>query len=140
MILHAGLIALDHGRGRQGVLITGPSGSGKTSLALACLERDFSLVADDRVEVWTSGGAPWGRAPDTLAGLIEIRGQGVVRQSFLPFVRIVLAIECAPPETLERLPDPLDLELAGFSLPRVRLDPFESLAPAKLRRALIALG
>lgn len=51
----------------QGVLITGPSGAGKSDLALGMLQAGCKLVADDRVLIWVSDGALYGRSPDPLA-------------------------------------------------------------------------
>lgn len=137
MIRHAGLIALRrHGRW-DGVLIEGASGAGKSDLALRTLAEGFRLVADDRVIVWTSGGAVYGRAPEPLAGLIEARGLGVVREQAIRFSRIVLVVENGDPE---RLPDPETVELLGLVVPRLTLWLKEPAAPAKLRRALDHLG
>jgi len=137
MILHAGLIAAFMPGGWRGVLISGRSGAGKSDLALRCLDHGFRLVADDRTLVWACGGALYGRAPDALAGLIEVRGLGVVAEASLDFCRIVLSARCEPPE---RMPDPRSDDYAGLSLPRMNLSPLEGSAPAKLRRALQHLG
>ena len=140
MILHAGLVALRLEGYWRGALLQGPSGGGKSDLALRALEAGFRLVADDRVVVWASGGALWGRAPEPLAGLIELRGQGVVGVPPLTLAQIVLAARCAQGEPIERMPDTEMIEVAGISVPWLRLDPFEASAPAKLRRALQHLG
>jgi serine kinase of HPr protein (carbohydrate metabolism regulator) len=141
VILHAGLVALRLGGFWRGALILGPSGAGKSDLALRALERGFRLVADDRVTVWTSGGALWGRAPDPLGGLIETRGQGVAAEPSLGFAQVVLAARCVTGgETIERLPDRETETVGGTPLPLTRLDPREASAPAKLRRALLHLG
>ncbi len=110
MILHAGLIARRSSGHWRGVLIEGASGSGKSDLALRALERGWSLVADDRTLIWRYGCRHWGRAPDTLAGLIEARGLGIVAADRLPFAEIALVVRCAPAADLERMP-----ELAAWS-------------------------
>ena len=140
MILHAGLVALRLAGYWRGALIQGPSGAGKSDLALKALDSGFRLVADDRVVVWRSGGALFGRAPPPLAGLIEARGHGIVREYNLAIAEIVLAAACVEDETIERMPDLETCEVAGLCVPRVRLNPFEGSAPAKLRRALQHLG
>lgn len=122
--------------GWRGVLIEGPSGAGKSDLALRALDHGFRLVADDRVVLWASGGVLFGRAPDTLFGLIEVRGQGVRAAPALRLARIGLVVECVAPEGIERLPDPRSTTREGVSVPCMRLWPFEPAAPAKLRRAL----
>ena len=141
MIVHGGLVALRLGGFWRGVLITGPSGAGKSDLALRALEAGFRLVADDRVLLWTAGGALYGKAPDTLFGLIESRGYGVIPEPALPFCRIALVAACTDPAEIERMADPDAAEtLLGFAIPRLAIAPLESSAPAKLRRGLLHLG
>ncbi len=125
----------------RGALLEGPSGAGKSDLALRCLDAGFRLVADDRTVVWASGGRLFGRAPDTLAGLIEARGHGVMAEPPLTFAEIGLAVSCAvDPTAIERVPAPVVDVLLGTTLPRIRLDAREPSAPAKLRRAMQHLG
>ncbi len=138
--VHAGLIALPTAAGWTGVLIEGPSGSGKSDLALRALDHGFRLVADDRVLLWASGGALFGRAPDVLSGLIEVRGLGVGPAPSLRLTRIALVLECVAAAQVERLPDRLTVERAGVSIPLLRLWPFEPGAPSKLRHTITHLG
>jgi serine kinase of HPr protein (carbohydrate metabolism regulator) len=141
MIVHAGLVALRLDGHWRGVLIEGPSGGGKSDLALKALDAGFRLVADDRVVIWTSGGALFGRAPAPLAGLIEARGHGVVPEPSIGLAQIVLAARCVHAgQPIERLPDSDSAVIAGIAVPSFQIDPFEASAPAKLRRALQHLG
>ena len=133
MIRHAGLIAARIGGFWRGVLIEGPAGAGKSDLALRALDAGFSLVADDRVLLWACEGRLFGRAPDTLAGLLEIRGLDVVRLAALPFAEVALIARCGQPE---RIPEPASADLLGVSRPLIEIDPRLASAPAKLRRAL----
>jgi serine kinase of HPr protein (carbohydrate metabolism regulator) len=133
VIRHAGLVARLAGGYWRGVLIEGPSGAGKSDLALRLLDLGFRLVADDRVELWASGGRLYGAAPPTLHGLIEVRGQGVLAAAALPFAEVVLVAQAGQPE---RAPDPDTTEIAGIALPRLTISPLESSAAAKLSRAL----
>jgi serine kinase of HPr protein (carbohydrate metabolism regulator) len=139
MILHGGLVALRLAGYWRGALIQGASGAGKSDLALKALDAGFQLVADDRVIVWRSNGALFGRAPAPLAGLIEARGHGVLADSSLALAEIVLAATCVE-QAIERMPELETIEVAGVALPHVRLNPFETSATAKLRRALQHLG
>lgn len=112
-----------------GVLLLGPSGAGKSDLLLRLLDIGFALVADDRVEIADG----WASAPPALAGLLEIRGLGVVRMAHQPRARLVLALELQPDPP--RLPQPrrhpeLDIPLLAF-------DPWSASAP---RRAAVALA
>jgi serine kinase of HPr protein (carbohydrate metabolism regulator) len=140
-IRHAGLIALRHAGFWRGVLVEGPSGAGKSDLALRALDAGFRLVADDRTVVFVSGGRLWGKAPEPLAGLIEVRGLGVVAADALPFAEIVMLVRCVEsPDAVERLPDPLAETVAGISVPAFDLWPREPAAPAKIRRMMQSLG
>ena len=136
-VLHAGLIAARGPDGWRGVLIEGPSGAGKSDLALRALSQGFHLVADDRTVVWASGGALYGRAPASLAGLMEIRGLGVLPQTALRLCRIAL---CVRDGSSDRLPDPSWVNYVGLNVPLMILPLLESSTPAKLGRALLHLG
>jgi serine kinase of HPr protein (carbohydrate metabolism regulator) len=139
MIRHAGLIArFDRGAWR-GVLVEGPSGAGKSDLALRALDHGWSLVADDRTLVWSSGGRLYGRAPDSLAGLLEVRGHGVVSVPRRPFAAIALVARCLQHADIQRTPDSDAVTLLDLSLPLAAIVATEASAPAKLGRALSLL-
>jgi len=140
MIRHAGLLALRLGGDWRGVLIEGPSGAGKSDLALRALDAGWALVADDRTLLWTSGGRLFGRAPDTLAGLIEARGLGVLPQAGRAYAEIGLIARCALSDEVERSHNDAVEVILGASVPVVRLAALEASAPAKLSRALTHLG
>jgi HPr kinase/phosphorylase len=120
-------------RDGDGVLLIGPSGSGKSDLALRLLGRGFSLVADDRVDI-QDGVA---MAPAALAGLLEVRGLGIVRLPYAATARLALVAELGA--AAERLPAPG--RHAGLGLPLIRLDPAAASAPDRVVLALdCALG
>ena len=135
MIRHAGLIARRIGGLWRGVMIEGPSGAGKSDLALRCLDHGFRLVADDRVLLWAQDGRLWGRAPDTLAGLIEVRGVDVLRVEPVDFCEVALVARLGTPE---RIPEDTTVTILDVAVPLLAADPFELSAPAKLSRALAA--
>jgi serine kinase of HPr protein (carbohydrate metabolism regulator) len=135
VIAHAGLVARRIGGLWRGVLIQGPSGAGKSDLALRCLDQGFRLVADDRVSLWAAEGRLWGRAPDTLAGLIEVRGVGVLRVEAVGFCQVALLVRLGTPE---RMPESTTETFLGVAVPLLAADPFEASAPVKLSRALTA--
>jgi HPr kinase/phosphorylase len=113
MLMHASCAARDG----CGVLLTGEPGSGKSDLLLRLLDRGFVLVADDQVEIGTDGMA---RPPQALAGLLEVRGLGVMRLPFLDVVRPVLLAELVA-GPVARLPEPRRDRLLG--LPTFAIDP-----------------
>ncbi len=94
--LHASAVAIDG----HGLLLIGPSGAGKSDLALRLIDDGATLVADDRVIAEARAGRLHLSAPAGIAGLIELRGVGIVR---LPFghapARLVLRLGAgfAPP-------------------------------------------
>ena len=125
------------GRGWRGVLLLGPSGAGKSDLALRCLDKGWRLVADDRIILWAAGGQAFGRAPATLAGLIELRGQGMARLPTLAFATIVAVVRLTEPP--ERQPAAAVEAVAGVAVPAFDLAPHEASAPARLRRIVEGL-
>lgn len=141
MIRHGGLIALRCGGRWRGALIQGPSGIGKSDLALRALAAGFRLVADDQVVVFASGGRLYGKAPESLAGLIEIRGLGIVATPAIAVAEVALVIRCLDtPAAVERLPEPRSESVCGLNVPVFDLWPLEPAAPAKIRRMLEHLG
>ena len=141
MILHAGLIARRVSGLWLGVLIEGPAGSGKSDLAMRAIATGFRLVADDRVSAFTSDGRLYGRAPEALAGLIEVRGVGVIPRCVLPYSRIALRLRCASrPDVIERLPAEEFTHILGVNMPTVTLWALEASAPHKVSATLERLG
>jgi serine kinase of HPr protein (carbohydrate metabolism regulator) len=138
VIAHANLVAAFVGGYWRGALIEGASGVGKSDLTLRALAQGFVLVADDRTVLWTSEGRLFGRAPEALQGLLEVRGLDVVRKPFLRFAAIDLICVCA--ETIERMPEPRATTRLGVSVPTLEFAPRETSAPAKLHCALQHLG
>ena len=133
-ILHAGLVTRRRAGLWCGALITGPSGAGKSDLALRLSAGGWRLVSDDRTIVWRDHDALFGRAPASLAGLMELRGQGVFPAPAWPGIaRIVLLVECAPQgQALERMPENVTQGLLGQDLPSIRIRVGEASACARL--------
>ncbi|MGH7078052.1 MAG: HPr kinase/phosphorylase [Acetobacteraceae bacterium] len=110
------------------MLLVGPPGSGKSDLLLRLIDHGFSLVSDDRVEI-ADGVAS---APETIAGLIEVRGLGVIRLPYTRSARLALAVELGA--NAERLPR--SRRHAETGLPMVALDANTASAPVRVRLAL----
>jgi serine kinase of HPr protein (carbohydrate metabolism regulator) len=137
-IVHATTVARrSASKGWRGVLLRGPSGVGKSDLALRAGAAGWRLVADDRSLVFRSGAGLFARAPNTIAGLIEARGVGVMPIARLAFVEVVLAIDCVEQANgLERVPEWDMVDLVGVPLPCIGLFAREASAVAKLGMAL----
>lgn len=120
--------------GTRGVLLRGPSGSGKSDLAFRLIRGTWAaeLVADDQVLIEAEGGALFASAPVALAGLIELRGLGLLQMPYVPRVRLHLVVDLVPRDDVPRMPDPAALRLCGLELPRIALHAFDVSAPDKL--------
>ena len=124
-----------------GLIIRGPSGAGKSDLALRLIDRGARLVADDRVDLLVSDNGVIARAPETLAGLLEVRGLGILRVPVLEATVVRLVVDLVNHENVPRLPDRRMTDLIGMDVPAVTLDPFEASAVTKVRLALeLTLG
>ena len=115
-------------RNEDAILILGPSASGKSDLVLRLLSCGFDLVADDQVDI-DDGIAS---CPPALAGLLEVRGLGIVRLPYRARARLVLIVELARPA--DRLPMPRQHPVLG--LPVVGIDPAAASAPERVALAL----
>ena len=124
MQVHASCAARDG----HGVLLTGVAGSGKSDLLLRLLDQGFTLVADDRVDIEDGQARP----PPALAGLLEIRGLGIVRMPYAAPVPLALTVMLGVPD---RLPGPAARD--GFGLPVVTVDPAMASAPLRVAAALL---
>jgi serine kinase of HPr protein (carbohydrate metabolism regulator) len=128
-LLHATAVAIDG----KGVLIEGPSGSGKSDLALRLLDRGAALVADDQVRVARAGAGVRLACPERIAGLIEVRGLGILRVE--PAAEAPLAL-CVTLGEEARLPEPATRTVLGAAVRAMTLDPRAPSAPIKVELAL----
>jgi HPr kinase/phosphorylase len=127
--LHGSCVA----RNDDAILLRGAPGSGKSDLALRLLSRGFELIADDQVDV-TDGVAS---CPETLAGLLEVRGIGIVRVPHRAQARLALVVDLG--QAPERLPQPRRDDMLG--VPVIKLEAFTASAADKVILALnCALG
>ena len=131
-LVHATTVEVDG----HAVLIRGPSGSGKSDLALRLMDSGAVLVADDQTLLSAESGRLFASPPDTIAGLIEVRGLGVVRVAYCPRAPVCLAVTLVATGEVERLPEREHDTLLGVPVPLARLAPFEASAPAKVRLAM----
>jgi serine kinase of HPr protein (carbohydrate metabolism regulator) len=110
--------------GSTGVLLRGPSGAGKSVLSLSLLDRwegrglPAFLVADDRVDLVQTGRDLSMKAPETLAGLIELRGRGIVQRPHKSLVTLNLVIDLVPDLVRMLEEDAMVTEIAGAKIPR----------------------
>ncbi len=131
--LHATAVSV----GGAGVLLLGAPGSGKSDLALRLIDRGATLIADDRVLVEGLAMPPRLVAPPAIAGLIEVRGVGILRMPHLSGVpaRLAVRLDCPP----ERLPEPSVHRVGQAAVPAMALAAFEPSAPLKVELAVARL-
>jgi HPr kinase/phosphorylase len=112
--------------GARAVLIRGPSGSGKSRLAFELIQaarggalRFARLVGDDRVHVEAAHGRLLVRPAAALAGMIELRGVGILQQPHEPNAVVGLVVDLTA--AAERLPaaQQSQAELEGITLARL---------------------
>ena len=116
-----------------GVLLRGAPGSGKSDLTLRLIDDGARLIADDYTELTPDNGRLFASAPETIKGLLEVRGVGVLDIGAALRVELGVVIDLVTSDAVERLPDDRTTDLVGIGVPHFTLAPFEASAPAKVR-------
>ncbi|MDF0488470.1 HPr kinase/phosphatase C-terminal domain-containing protein [Sphingomonas sp. H39-1-10] len=129
--LHATCVAI----GEQAVLLIGASGSGKSDLALRLIDRGATLVSDDQTLLTVAEGTLTAAPPATIAGLIEVRGIGIIPLPHRAAAPVALVVRLGEP--VMRMPEAsLSETINGIAIPLVRVDSHEASAPLKVELAL----
>ncbi len=139
--IHASCVAF----GGKAVLIRGPSGSGKSELVMRLIDGEgfglghtpqrATLVADDQVILTLINDKIYAKPASALAGLLEIRGQGIMSLDYVQDIVLSLVVDLVPASEISRMPEPDELStmILGVELPRLAIDGHAAAAPAKLR-------
>lgn len=130
--------------GETGVLVTGPSGSGKSRVAMDLIQAAHAdalfaaLVSDDRVGLRITGTRILAIAPPQIAGMIEVRGSGILKVANLPRAVMHIAIAVGQPQGDQRFPPAEDRysPAPGVDLPLIYLVPGHLHDPIELINAL----
>ena len=135
--IHASAVAIDN----IGVLIRGAAGSGKSSLALALIHDPQAkgvLVGDDRVVLWRKPIGVAIRPAPATAGLIEVRGIGIVPTAHRAEARLGLVVDLLPIGECPRLPEDKDRRtmVCGLEVLRLALPIGSNDAALRVRIAL----
>ncbi|MGI9463843.1 MAG: HPr kinase/phosphorylase [Aestuariivirgaceae bacterium] len=148
MQLHATCVAV----AGQGVLLTGASGSGKSDLALRLIDQSgcgvggkpmsAKLVGDDQINLTRRGSTLIASPAAALAGLLEVRGIGIIHCAHLPEAPVHLVVELSPQQSIERMPEPAAMvfEALGVSVTKIAVDAYQASASARVRAGLMAAG
>lgn len=118
--------------GDRAVLIKGAAGTGKSALGLTLLAYGCQLVADDHVRLTQQDGVVLAHCPDTISGLIEARGLGILQAEVRPQAKVVLVVDLDQSET-ERLPKRRFFTVLGCNLPLIYRVDAPQFAPAILQ-------
>ena len=125
--IHGNAVAI----GEQGILIRGPSGAGKSGFSLALLDGAerrgvyAALVADDRTLVSATHGRIVAAGIPGFEGMIERRGEGLIRVRYEPSVVVRLVVDLAPHgQKLLRFPEQEEktARILGLEAPALDLD------------------
>ncbi len=133
-------------------MLRGASGAGKSDLALRMIMGPIltgpdgqqrpraQLVADDQVLLSLDGPHLTASPPEQIAGLIEVRGVGIIRHAFAAPIALALIVDLVAREDVPRMSrSPLArCSIAGTAIPLSQLAPFEPSAPLKLHMLLEA--
>lgn len=115
-----------------GVLLLGESGIGKSEISLDLIRKGHRLIADDRVDISNVRGSLIGSCPESISGMMEVRGIGIINvermfgvNSLADKSRIRLVIHLVPfkkEEPLERIGMKTDqYEILGETVPLIKL-------------------
>ncbi|MFM5895408.1 MAG: HPr kinase/phosphorylase [Novosphingobium sp.] len=136
VLLHqATCVAID---GRA-LLIEGAPGSGKSSLALALIDRGAVLVGDDGVSLELRGNRLFASPPPRIAGLLEVRGLGLIPFPTTANIPVALVLKLDP-EAERFIEHAGRTTLHGTELPLASLWPDTSALPIKAELALRLFG
>lgn len=127
--IHATTVAIDG----LAVAIRGASGSGKSDLALRLIDRGATLIADDRTQLHAHEGRLIASAPEKIAGMIEVRGLGILPMRATGSAPLALMVEIGEEE---RMPEPRSESIDGVAIPLLIVDARGASAPIKVELAL----
>ena len=140
-LIHGTAIVID---GRA-VLLLGESGAGKTDLAFRAITQPVlldgrlvsaMLLSDDQVRLERIGETIIAHAPETIRGLIELRGLGIASLASIDRAPLALVVRLAPSHTIERLPDEASIAFFGLQIPAIAIDPAKAGAVARIVMAV----
>ena len=115
-----------------GIVLTGKSGIGKSECALELMARGHKLVSDDVIEIEKRGERLYGRSPEEIKYLMEVKGLGIINVGTIFGTHAVreempidIVVEFAPVEGIKELKDAFSgasaRQVMGVSLPLTRL-------------------
>lgn len=115
-----------------GVMIMGESGIGKSETSLELIRKGHRLVADDRVNIADVRGNLIGTCPETIYGMMEVRGIGIINVPRMFGVNsltkrseinlVISLVQFKNDEPMERIGMKTDhMEILNESIPLIKL-------------------
>jgi HPr kinase/phosphorylase len=134
--LHASAVLLDG----DAVILLGGAGSGKSTLALHLIQaHGATLIGDDRLFLHAHNGGVDVAPHERLAGLIEMRGLGLLRLPYAKSGRLALVVRLVAPEDVPRLAAAHFYPIEGHDIACLSLDGHDPHSAMKIKWALAAL-
>lgn len=133
--IHASCVSI----GSRGVLLMGKSGSGKSDVALRLMARGAMLVADDQVILRDEEGRLTASVDDSIRGLLEIHGVGLVKYPVANNIPVRLVVSLVALKDMEHIPIPQTYDALGFSVPQISIYGFDASTPDKIYAAVHAM-
>ena len=110
-----------------GLLIQGASGAGKSSLTLGLLEHaqqlgwEGYLVSDDQAFLEPHNNTLIAKTPDTIAGLLELRGHGIIEHPYQSSTKVRVVVQMIEDKLLDRMPEEKHIDFNGIRLPMIEV-------------------
>jgi HPr kinase/phosphorylase len=123
----------------EGVLILGESGVGKTDLALRLMDSGATLIGDDQCVLRVENERVWVEPVPSLAGVIELRGVGLIRVPYTDLAPVRLVVQCSHSLLSDRLPAHAKWLHDGVAIDEITLNPLYTSAPSLIAFYLRAL-
>jgi serine kinase of HPr protein (carbohydrate metabolism regulator) len=92
------------------------------------------FVSDDQTELVLRDTQIYASPPASIGGLLEIRGQEILRLAFATGVPVAMVVDLKPAQTIERLAQ-LSVVILGVKLPLFEIDAVHPSAAARVRVA-----
>lgn len=127
------------GYAASAVFIRGASGSGKSDLAFRLMACGAELIGDDQVELEKRQENIFAGAVDTIRGLMEVRGIGLLRYPEAAPAKLRLIVDLVARDAVPRMPQWDDMDIFGVKIPLVKLHAFDASVVDKVHAAMMVV-
>jgi HPr kinase/phosphorylase len=138
IIVHGSAVAIQGADfNSTAVLLRGFSGRGKSDVAFRLISLGATLICDDQVTLERRQDKIMASPVETIRGLLEVRGVGLVKYPVALTTPLRLVIDLVPREDVPRLP-PKDetVDILGVDVAFLKLHAFDAATPHKIIKAI----